>query len=52
MTAPEYSERRKGMAHAIGLGRKRGGSETARAPASEAGPKKRGRPRKVKSQQG
>jgi predicted transcriptional regulator len=49
MTAPGYSERRSTMAKQIGLGRARGASVKAPAPAalqtSVAAPRRRGRPR-------
>lgn len=47
MVAPNYSEQRRALAHSIGLGRKKGGSE---APAAGEGGKSgrgRGRPRKA-----
>jgi predicted transcriptional regulator len=52
MVAPNYSEQRRSLAHAIGLGRKKGGSASASAGGGEsAAPAKsgrgRGRPRKV-----
>jgi len=46
MTAPEYSGRRKEMARAIGLGRKRAPEAISEAR-PDAAPKKRGRPKKV-----
>ena len=56
ITAPSYSERRSGLAKQIGLGRSRGGSaETTAVPeavaetATPLSPKRRGRPRTVRS---
>ena len=48
MVAPSYAEKRRGLAHAIGLGRKPKAAE-APAPAAEtpAAPKRRGRPPKA-----
>jgi predicted transcriptional regulator len=44
MVAPKYSEHRRSLAHASGLGRKKGSRAPARpAPAGEAPPKRRGR---------
>jgi predicted transcriptional regulator len=49
MVAPTYSEQRRSLAHAIGLGRKKDGSApAAAAPDGDGAPKRgRGRPRKV-----
>ena len=56
MTAPGYSERRSGLAKELGLGRTRGGSaeatavpETVAETAPPPSPKRRGRPRTVRS---
>ena len=56
ITAPSYSERRSGLAKQIGLGRSRGGTaETTAVPeavaetATPLSPKRRGRPRTVRS---
>jgi predicted transcriptional regulator len=51
MTAASYSEKRRDLAKAIGLGRKRTGGEAARAPATGATPKRRGRPPKARNPQ-
>ena len=46
MVAPNYSEQRRSLAHSIGLGRKREGSDEAK-PKKEASGRGRGRPRKA-----